>query len=89
MTRTRTRCSRGLVLALDALPSNIDAILDFEWGTDVSVENLAKGYTHCFFVTFKSEADRDAYLPDLDHKKFGQILGPHLDQVLVVDYWTR
>jgi len=75
--------------AFAALPSKIWQIRDFEWGTDVSVENLAKGYTHCFFVTFRSEADRDAYLPHPEHKKFGKILGPHMEQVLVLDYWAK
>ena len=74
--------------AFRALPGKIDAICDFEWGTDVSVENRHAGFTHCFLVTFRSEADRAAYLPNPDHKAFGKILGPHLDKVLVVDYWA-
>ena len=79
----------GVVDAFRALPGKIDAIHDFEWGTDVSVEGRADGFTHCFFVTFKSEADRDAYLPHPDHKAFGAVLRPHLDKVLVLDYWSR
>ncbi len=75
--------------AFCALPSKIDAIYDFEWGTDVSVENLQKGFTHCFVVTFLSEADRDAYLPHPAHQALGETIGPHLDEVLVVDYWAR
>lgn len=75
--------------AFRALPSKIDVIKDFEWGTNVSPENLANGYTHCFFLTFASEADRDAYLPHPAHKAFGDIIGSSLSQVLVVDYWTQ
>ncbi len=75
--------------AFAALPSKIGLIYDFEWGTDVSVEDLHAGYTHCFFVTFLTEADRDAYIPHPEHKKFGELLGPVLDKVMVVDYWTR
>ena len=74
--------------AFRALPSKIDAIRDFEWGTDVSVEDKADGFTHCFFVTFGSAADRDAYLPHPDHQEFGSILRPHLEKVLVFDYWA-
>jgi len=74
--------------AFRALPGKIDAIKDFEWGTDVSVENLAQGFTHCFFVTFASEKARAEYLPHPDHKAFVEILKPHLDKVLVVDYWA-
>jgi hypothetical protein len=75
--------------AFRALPSQIDAIHAFEWGTDVSVEGKADGFTHCFFVTFENENDRDAYLPHPAHRAFGAILRPHLDKVLVLDYWTR
>lgn len=79
----------GIEQAFAALPDQIDLIVDFEWGTDVSVENISRGYTHCFFVTFRSEADRDAYLPHPAHRAFGEALKPHLAQVLVVDYWSR
>ena len=75
--------------AFCALPGKVDAIHDLEWGTDVSVENLQQGFTHCFIVSFLSEADRAKYLPHPAHKEFGQILGPHLDKVLVIDYWTK
>jgi len=40
-------------------------------------------------VTFKDEKSRDEYLPHPDHEAFGGILGPHLDKVLVVDYWAK
>jgi len=80
---------RKVEIAFAALPSKVDAIYDLEWGTDVSVEGLQQGFTHCFFVSFRSEADRARYLPHPAHKEFGQILGPHLDKVLVIDYWTK
>ena len=75
--------------AFCALPDKIDAIYDLEWGTDVSVENRQQGFTHCFLVTFLSEADRVKYIPHPAHKTFGELLGPHLDKVLVIDYWTQ
>ena len=75
--------------AFRALPGQIDAIHDFEWGTDVSVEGKADGYTHCFFVTFRSAANRDAYLPHPAHKAFGSLLRPHVEKVLVIDFWAR
>ena len=80
---------REVEAAFAALPDQIDAIHDFEWGTDVSVENIAQGYTHCFLVTFRSAADRDAYLPHPAHQAFGNLVRPRLAQVLVVDYWSR
>ena len=80
---------RQIENAFCALPTKVGTIYDFEWGTDVSVENLQQGFTHCFLVTFRSEADRAKYLPHPAHKEFGQLLGPHLDKVVVVDYWTK
>lgn len=72
-----------------ALPGKIDGIIDFEWGTDVSPEKLSDGFTHCFILTFRDEAGRDAYLPHEAHKDFGAMLRPHLAKALVVDYWTK
>ena len=80
---------RQIERAFSTLPNKIQVIHDFEWGTDVSVENLQQGFTHCFVVTFRSRADRAKYLPHPAHKMFGQLLDPHLDKVLVIDYWTK
>lgn len=71
------------------LPSKIDEIQDLEWGLNNSPEGINKGFTHCFFLTFASEADRATYLPHPAHKAFGEVLSPHLDDVLVVDYWAK
>ena len=75
--------------AFSALPSKIPQIAGYEWGTNNSPEGLEKGLTHCFFLSFKSEEDRAIYLPHPDHKAFGEVLGPHLDDVLVLDYWAK
>lgn len=75
--------------AFGGLPSKIDTIRDFEWGTDVSPEGKSKGFTHCFFVTFADEKGRDVYLPHAAHKDFVKIVGPHVADVCVVDYWTQ
>ena len=72
-----------------ALKSKIPQIQDLEWGTNVSPENHAQGFSHCFFLTFKDAAARDAYLPHPAHKEFGASLGPVLDKVLVVDYVSK
>jgi hypothetical protein len=75
--------------AFRALPGKIKQVKSFEWGTNVSPENLAQGYTHCFLLTFSSDKDRDAYLVDPAHKAFGQLLGPYLDKAFVVDFWVK
>jgi hypothetical protein len=75
--------------AFRALPSKIPTIVDFEWGTNNSPENLAKGYTHCFHVTFNDDAGRAVYLPHPAHKAFGKVLHPIMDKVLVIDYVAK
>lgn len=75
--------------AFSALPEKIPVIRDYEWGLNNSPEGLNKGFTHCFLVTFDSEKDRATYLPHPEHKAFVKVLEPHLDDVLVVDYWSR
>lgn len=77
-----------IVDAFRALPNKIPQIADFEYGTDNSPEKLADGFTHCFLVTFKSEKDRDVYLPHEAHQAFVDVLKPHLEKVLVIDYWA-
>lgn len=80
---------KSVETAFSALPSKIPQILDYEWGLNNSPEGLEKGFTHCFFVTFRSEEDRATYLPHPDHQAFVELLGPFLEDVLVVDYWTN
>ena len=75
--------------AFRALPSKIKEIKTLEWGINNSPEGLSQGFTHCFFVTFSSEKDRETYLPHPAHQAFGNVLKPQLDKVLVVDYWTE
>lgn len=80
---------RRIEEAFASLPSQIDEIKDFEWGTNNSPEGLDKGFTHSFLVTFDSEEGRDIYLPHPAHQEFVDIVGPHVDDVLVLDYWAR
>ena len=75
--------------AFRLLPQQIKTIKDFEWGTNSSPENLNSGFTHCFFVSFVSEKDRDDYLPNAAHQAFVEVLKPYLDKVLVIDYWAK
>ncbi len=75
--------------AFRELPSKIKEIKGLEWGTNNSPENLAQGYTHCFYLSFASEEDRATYLPHPAHKAFGAVLSPYLDKVLVIDYWAK
>jgi hypothetical protein len=71
--------------AFVGLKKKIPQIKALEWGTNISPENLNKGFTHCWILTFATAADRDAYLVHPDHKEFGKNLGPALEDVFVID----
>ena len=75
--------------AFQALKQKIPQVVTLDWGTNVSKEKRDKGFTHCFILSFKSEKDRDAYIEHPEHKAFGKIVGPVLDDVFVIDYWSK
>jgi len=76
--------------AFKSLPEAIPVIKDFEWGMNDSPENFHQGFTHCYIISFASEADRDSvYTPHPKHQAFVAGLQPHLEKVFVVDYWTN
>ena len=75
-----------VVDAFRSLKVSIPQVTAFEYGTNNSPEGLENGFTHCFLVTFKSEADRERYLPHPKHQEFVEVLKPHLDKVQVFDY---
>ncbi|MFN8440489.1 MAG: Dabb family protein [Caldilineaceae bacterium] len=71
------------------LGHELDIVRSFEWGINNSPEGLNQGFTHCFILTFASEADRNSYLPHPAHQQFVQLLQPHLEKALVVDFWAN
>lgn len=75
--------------AMHALQSQIPQIAGYEWGTDVSVQGLSQGFTHCFVVSFRSEADRDIYAPHPAHAAFLALSKPHREVVMTFDYFAR
>jgi hypothetical protein len=75
--------------AFRALKKKVPQVRSFEWGTNVSPEKHDKGFTHGFILTFTSEKDRDDYLVHPDHKAFGALVGPVLEDVFVVDFWAQ
>lgn len=75
--------------AFVGLEKEIDLIKGFEWGTNVSKENLDKGLTHAFTLTFHSQEDLDAYIVHEAHKGFVAKLGDKVADVCVFDYWTN
>jgi hypothetical protein len=78
----------AIVEAFGELPSKIPSIVDYQWGTDVSIEGKANGFTHCFLVSFANDAGRAEYLPHPAHKAFVDLLLPSLDKGTVVDFFA-
>ena len=78
---------RGVVDAFKALPGKLPAIQAFEWGPDVSPENLNQGFTHIFTLTFASKESLEKhYLHEPAHQEFVALLPDLLEKALVVDY---
>jgi hypothetical protein len=79
---------RQVTEAFRALKEKIPGIVSFEHGVNNSPENLNKGFTHVYLLTFEDAKARDAYLPHPEHKKFGELLGRLnvLEEAFVVDY---
>jgi hypothetical protein len=75
--------------AFRALKAKINLVLTLEWGTNVSKENRAKGFTHCFILKFIDEKDVMTYAEHPDHKAFGALLKPFIDDVFVIDFHTK
>jgi hypothetical protein len=71
------------------LSKKVDTVEAFEWGTNVSPENLNDGFTHCFLVTFANKAGLETYLPHPEHEAFVGQLKPLLDKVCVLDYVAK
>lgn len=67
----------------------VSQVTNYEWGTNVSKENLDHGYTHCFVLTFDNEKDRDIYIAHQDHVAFVELLKPHMAGATVIDFWAN
>lgn len=76
--------------SFNAVAEAIPVVKYFEWGINDSPEDFHQDFTHCYLLTFASEEDRDSvYTPHPKHQAFVKSLGPHLEKVFVVDYWTN
>lgn len=80
---------REIEQAFAELPSKIDSIHGFEWGTDISGGARTKGFTHCFVVTFLDEESLAVYAAHPEHKAFLELMKPSMNDVLALDYWSE
>lgn len=74
--------------AFKGLKNKIPGIVSFEYGVNNSPENLNKGFTHVYLLTFANTAARDQYLPHPEHKKIGELLSKLgvLEEPFVIDF---
>jgi len=75
-----------IVQAFGQLENQIDSIIAYEHGINVSPEGHDQGFTHCFTVTFADASGLETYLPHPAHTAFVEKLLPLLEEVFVVDY---
>ena len=75
--------------AFRELKSKIPQVVSLEWGTNVSVDQRNKGFTHCFVLSFKSDNDLKTYADSSEHKSFVAILRPVMEDVFVFDFWSQ
>ena len=85
---TEERKNNAIQIFLD-LEDQIPEIKKIEGGANISDKALNKGFTHCFILTFDSEAARDIYLPHPEHVRVVEENKPVLNDLLVVDIWGK
>ncbi len=77
-----------VVDAFGKMIPQIDAVIGYEHGTNVSQEMKSEGFTHVFVVTFKDEAGRATYLKHPAHDAYVTVVKGRREKVIVFDYWT-
>ncbi|KAL5700347.1 Stress-response A/B barrel domain-containing protein hs1 [Ranunculus cassubicifolius] len=66
--------------------SIIEPVKAFQWGKDVSRDNLHMAYTHIFESSFESLEDVAEYISDPVRLEFADEFMSALDKILVIDY---
>ncbi|KAL9407567.1 hypothetical protein AB3S75_046166 [Citrus x aurantiifolia] len=64
----------------------IEPMKSFQWGKDVSMENLHQGFTHIFESTFESTEGVAEYVAHPAHVEYANLFLANLEKVLVIDY---
>lgn len=70
------------------LKNEIPEIANIEWGINDSEEGASKGFTHTFTLTFNDEHGREIYLFHKAHLDLVSKVGPIIEDVFVMGYWT-
>ena len=69
-----------------AATRKIDSIVDFEWVSAPVAKTSVVDLPTVFCSPSRMKRPKK-YLPHPEHKAFGAMLGPHLEDVFVIDYW--
>lgn len=72
--------------AFAALQRQVSGLLHYQAGPNNLSRDLNDGFTHGYLLTFIHERARNDYLPHPAHKAFGGLVGPLLEDVLVLDF---
>jgi hypothetical protein len=75
--------------AFVGLKTKIPQIQSLEWGTNVSGENLDKGFTHMWVLTFADAVAVKTYIDHPDHQAFVKLLKPSLEDAFVIDFQPK
>jgi hypothetical protein len=68
---------------------DIEQIQHIEWGRNLDFNTRNDGYDFVLLVEFASIEDLEIYGPHPDHDVFRDIVRPHVERILVVDYWGK
>ena len=77
-----------VVDAFGKMTKQIDTVIGYEHGTNISQEMKSEGFTHVFVVTFPDEAGRAVYLKHAAHDTYVALARERREKVIVLDYWT-
>lgn len=77
-----------VVEAFNKMTKQIDTVIGYEHGTNVSQEMKSEGFTHVFVVTFQDEAGRATYLKHPAHDTYVAVVKGRREKVIVFDYST-
>lgn len=72
----------------DAL-AGIDLVKGYEGGINNSPESHDDGFTHCYIITFASDAALVDYAPHEIHQALVSVLPPVMEKLRILDYWAK
>lgn len=68
---------------------DVETIHSLEWGPNLSFNTRNDGYDFVLLVNFASVEDLEIYGPHPGHDAFREVALPHVERVLVMDYWSH